>query len=305
VASAAATFSAREHDRAASADKPDRAPSSSKSGPARREEPVVPVRPEPIVVPTLLSSSEPVVIPETRPYPWAAVVMALIAGLAAGGVGGYGLGTRKGRAESTTAAVRPAPGDTEVTLPSKTASDVPPAVVAPPKAADATSDTSAKSPVATPGQILVHTVPNNATVSINGRGVGPAPQTIKDLPLGTYTIRVARAGYVTQSEQVSLTKGTPWRDVTLRLPAGQTPPDNEPGSVSVDSRPRGARVFLDGRNVGVTPVTVSSVTAGAHVVKIEMSGYKPLVTKATVKAGDRAQLAVSLERKAGYDPKPR
>jgi hypothetical protein len=269
-----------------------------------REEPVVPVRPEPIVVPTLLLN-EPVVIPDTRPYPWAAVVMALIAGLAAGGVGGYGLGARKARTDASSSAVRPAPGDTEVTLPSKSPSSPPPGPVAsvPPKSDEPPKPTEPATNG--PGQIVVHAVPNGATVTINGRSVGPAPQTIKDLPLGTYTVKTSRAGYVTQSQQVSLTKGTPWRDVTLRLPPGQTTPDPEAGSVSIDTRPRGARVFFDGKPVGVTPVVLSQINAGVHAVRIEMSGYRTVNTKTTVKAGDRTPLNLSLERKAGYEPEPR
>jgi hypothetical protein len=47
------------------------------------------------------------------------------------------------------------------------------------------------------------------------------------------------------------------------------------------------------------------VTVGAHVVRIEMSGYRTVATKATVKAGDRTPLTVSLERRAGHNPKPR
>lgn len=297
----------------AHADRSDRAPSSSKPGPVWREEPVVPARPEPTVVPTLLSS-EPVVIPDSRPYPWAAIVMAVVAGLAAGGVGGYSLGVRSGRSDSTSkAAVRPAPGDTEVTLGSKASSDVPPGIVAsvpptPDPASAAPKSAGAQPPeaVATPGQILVHAVPAGATVSINGRGVGPAPQTIKDLALGSYTIKVSRSGYVTQSEQVSLTKGSPWRDVTLRLPPASTQaPEPEPGSIFVDSRPRGARVFLDSKPVGLTPFLITSASAGAHVVRIEMAGYRTVVSKATVKNGERTPVTVTLERKPGYDQKPR
>jgi eukaryotic-like serine/threonine-protein kinase len=61
----------------------------------------------------------------------------------------------------------------------------------------------------------------------------------------------------------------------------------------VDSRPPGARVTVDGRDVGVTPVTIP-VAAGEHTVRFEMAGYQPVATTARVEPGARARVAVSL-----------
>ena len=68
------------------------------------------------------------------------------------------------------------------------------------------------------------------------------------------------------------------------------------GTLQVDSRPRGARVFLDGRLVGQTPVTLTEVTPGAHAVRIDLIGYQRWVTTVKVAAGERARVAASLER---------
>ena len=65
------------------------------------------------------------------------------------------------------------------------------------------------------------------------------------------------------------------------------------GSLLVDSRPPGARVTVDGRDVGVTPVTVP-VAAGEHSVRFEMAGYQPVTATARVEPGARARVAVSL-----------
>jgi hypothetical protein len=67
------------------------------------------------------------------------------------------------------------------------------------------------------------------------------------------------------------------------------------GSVVVESRPAGAQVFLDGRGVGVTPLSIPSVPIGSHVVRLELSGHKRWSTPIRVVAGERVRVAASLE----------
>ena len=49
------------------------------------------------------------------------------------------------------------------------------------------------------------------------------------------------------------------------------------GSIYVDSRPRGARVMLDGRPSAYTPVRVPDVRIGSHVVRLELPDHRCLV----------------------------
>ena len=67
-----------------------------------------------------------------------------------------------------------------------------------------------------------------------------------------------------------------------------------PGSLVVDSRPPDARVFVDGREIGRTPVTLPNVPPGEHVVRIERDGYQTISTTTRVEPGARARVAVSL-----------
>src|SRR5690606_13712663 len=45
------------------------------------------------------------------------------------------------------------------------------------------------------------------------------------------------------------------------------------GSISVNSNPAGADVFLDNGYIGISPLTIPSVTAGSHVVLLTHPGY--------------------------------
>jgi hypothetical protein len=65
----------------------------------------------------------------------------------------------------------------------------------------------------------------------------------------------------------------------------------------VDSNPRGASVLLDGKNIGMTPLTLNNVSVGSHVVRIEMPGKRSWASTTRVVAGETARVTGSLEDK--------
>lgn len=67
-------------------------------------------------------------------------------------------------------------------------------------------------------------------------------------------------------------------------------------SLVIQTRPAGARVRVGGRDVGVTPVTVSPIRPGLHKIELRLDGYRPWAETLTVKAGQVRRVAVSLER---------
>ncbi|MBP7779464.1 MAG: PEGA domain-containing protein [Acidobacteria bacterium] len=155
------------------------------------------------------------------------------------------------------------------------------------------------------GRVLVRTTPGGAEVFVNGERRGVTPLALRDLPFGAYTVRVVRAGYAPVEQRVAIDSGRPARSVEITLartaaaPPAATgtragPATEAPGSLLVDSRPPGARVIVDGTDVGVTPVTVSNLAAGIHAVRIERPGYVPITTTARVEARLRARVAVTL-----------
>ena len=74
------------------------------------------------------------------------------------------------------------------------------------------------------------------------------------------------------------------------------------GTLEVDSRPRGARVTVDGRPAGQTPLKVSAMSPGDHRVLIELTGHRRVSSTVKVVAGEQTRLAVSLEPTGGGDP---
>lgn len=78
-------------------------------------------------------------------------------------------------------------------------------------------------------------------------------------------------------------------------PAPAPPAPVGPGSVYVNTRPPGAIVLMDGERVGVTPLLVPDVAAGAYQLRFEMPGYLPWTTEVTVAAEEELRVGASLQ----------
>ena len=184
------------------------------------------------------------------------------------------------------------------------------------------------------GQIVVRSLPTHAGVSLNGMWRGRTPLTIDDVAFGSYVVRVVQPGYQVAKDEFTLNARTPSRTFMPRLervpataspapaptlppgrespPPAKAPPAKAPpvkapaaepasassnGSLYVDSRPRGATVFVDGKSVGQTPVSIADVHVGSHVVRIEMDGKRPVTANPRIAAGKTERVTVSLEDK--------
>jgi hypothetical protein len=182
---------------------------------------------------------------------------------------------------------------------------------------------AASAPIET-GRLLLRSLPPGADVLIDGRARGATPLALRDLALGVHTLEVVRAGYLPHIERVVLTRTEPARNLTFELqpagrsrPPGRTPPPAptaqaparpallppsgrvNAGSIYLDSRPRGARVVLDGVDVGATPMLLPGVPTGARTVRLELRGYKTLATTVEVIAGQQSRFVVTLEPAGG------
>ena len=98
----------------------------------------------------------------------------------------------------------------------------------------------------------------------------------------------------------------PTREPTTEKPVTEpttekpvTEPTKEPtpevGWITIASTPSGATASVDGRTVGVTPVSGIEVGAGtSHTVKVTMSGYEPFEESITVSAGEQSAVDATL-----------
>jgi hypothetical protein len=155
--------------------------------------------------------------------------------------------------------------------------------------------------------LLIRSTPADAIVTINGHARGKTPLAVRDLPLGSYTIHLAREGYDAVDRQERLTAKRPSASLAVSLkqtgagsrgpaPSGARSSESR-GSIAIESRPAGARVLVNDRLAGSTPLAIPALPAGPAKVRIEMDGYQPWATMVQVKAGERTVVTASLDRR--------
>jgi hypothetical protein len=134
---------------------------------------------------------------------------------------------------------------------------------------------------------------------VDGRDIGRTPVTMRDIERGTHTVRVVREGYAAEERRVTITAVRPSQSLTFELtrarPAPPAPLERERAPLVVESRPAGARVFVDGTLIGKTPLTLGDVAAGDHAVSLDLDGYRRWSSSVRIVAGERNRVTASLE----------
>jgi hypothetical protein len=146
------------------------------------------------------------------------------------------------------------------------------------------------------GRLLVRSTPAGARVSIDGRDAGVTPAVVRDLARGSHSVRVTRDGYVAEERRIVITPRREAVSITVPLSPAVATNGRFVGDLTVQSRPTGAKVFLDGKLIGMTPLSIPSVRAGEHAVRLEYDGYRRWSSVVRVVANEANRVTASLER---------
>jgi len=226
-------------------------------------------------------------IPEVRVKPdatGATTSTAAGAGTAAGTAAGAGTGTSAAAPAANSGVAAPA-ANSGVRLQAengKSASEIRPK----PDAAN----------TATPGRLLVRSTPAGARVSIDGRDAGVTPAVVRDLARGSHSVRVTRDGYIAEERRIVIAPRREAVSITVPLSPAVATNGRFVGDLTVQSRPTGAKVFLDGKLIGMTPLSIPAVRAGEHAVRLEYDGYRRWSSVVRVVANEANRVTASLER---------
>lgn len=135
--------------------------------------------------------------------------------------------------------------------------------------------------------LTVNTVAD-ATVYINGRQQGSGNRTLELLP-GIYNVELRRQGYkpytqtvelqASQTAQVSCTEFTPVY-----------------GMLSVNYRPVGSTITLNGRQIGTTPANLNDVNIGTYTLAISAPNYITHTQPVTITETTPVTLSGSLQK---------
>lgn len=131
-------------------------------------------------------------------------------------------------------------------------------------------------------ELVVESQPPGARVFVDNRNTGARGQTPFRIPLrpGKHRVWVELDGYQPHMEDIEVQKSTPYRlSVTLA-------PQQDLGWIFVDASVKDARVFIDGRSVGLTPLAApQELPIGTHQVVVERDGYSRFNRSANVERG--------------------
>jgi hypothetical protein len=134
------------------------------------------------------------------------------------------------------------------------------------------------------GTVVLESVPPGSQVLLNGSVVGTTPMTT-DLAPGPHLVEFRR-GESIRSLEVNVT-GDQSTVARLDWTAPRT------GTLRVDSTPAGATVVVDGRERGVTPLTLGDLTVGQH--ELVLRGEAGTVRRTvTVRLGAPTEISEAL-----------
>jgi tetratricopeptide (TPR) repeat protein len=113
--------------------------------------------------------------------------------------------------------------------------------------------------------LRLETRPAGASAYVNGNFMGVTPLDARELPAANCVLRVTKFGCVPLLREIDLRPGANEFKYDLAPLPG--------GTLEIVSTPSGADVFMDGEPRGQTPLTLKSVGAGGHTVRLSLVNY--------------------------------
>lgn len=149
-------------------------------------------------------------------------------------------------------------------------------------------------PIPTSGTLNINSTPQGAQVYLNGRFVGNTPLTVRVTP-GRQDVELRLAGYESYRTSLNVNPGQ-----TLNINAALERIRPITGTLTVNSSPQGAQVYVDGRLVGNTPLSIG-INPGRADIEIRLDGYDPFRTSVVIAPGQTTTINASLnpQRRTG------
>lgn len=138
--------------------------------------------------------------------------------------------------------------------------------------------------------VLLTSKPLGAKVKFRGREVGMTPMVLTGLTPGNYSAELSMQGHAGCSVEWEVENERPIRvmgDLVSNL-----------GRMKIETQPRGARVFIGGEEVGVTPFSAER-EEGRYTIRLEKAGFNPEERTLDVVKNRSVPLRVTLSQRPG------
>ena len=126
------------------------------------------------------------------------------------------------------------------------------------------------------GSLIVKTDPDGATVFVDGKNYGLTPIEIKDLEIGDHEIVISKEGYAQIIKKIDIRKETVTIEEILIEAISE---------IFINTNPKGAKVIINGKEMGVTPLTLKDINPGRYIITFKAIGYEEMTKSIEVKEG--------------------
>lgn len=140
------------------------------------------------------------------------------------------------------------------------------------------------------GTLSLVSTPEAAEIEIDGRTYGNTPFK-GQFEQGQHKISLTKNGYRLYEKIVTII-----RDETTEVSAQM---EMLPGSLSIESEPTGAALFINGIDYGVTPYKREAIEAGEYTVRLSKEGYDTLEQSITIHPGEPMNRTFTLDSNLG------
>ena len=141
------------------------------------------------------------------------------------------------------------------------------------------------------GSLAVTSFPPGAEIFLDGSLTGTTPAILPGVVTGNHELTLSLRGYDTWSRIVSVGSGQ-MAAVNAELDAIK----ESTGSLTVMTDPSGAEIYIDGKFKGVSPATITGISAGTHTVVLTLQEYANNTTSISVTAGETLKYTTKLQK---------
>lgn len=138
------------------------------------------------------------------------------------------------------------------------------------------------------GTLRVTTTPSGARILVDGTEVGVSP-TNAEVDPGPHQVEAELEGYQRAGVTVSVERG----QTAIAAMSLEELTVERNGRLVCTSEPGGARVLVDGAEIGRTPITLPSLSAGEHLVRFDLPDGRSLEERVDVPVDGTARVTVA------------
>ena len=140
------------------------------------------------------------------------------------------------------------------------------------------------------GLVRVHSIPDGARVRINGVKHGKTPFEIR-LKVDVYDLELSKKGYKPWQRKIEI-HGREIINIYPQLEENYLRPRS--GILNITSKPKRAKVFIDGKYWGKTPLHSIRLPAGPHVIRLKKRGFRSFMETKHIRQGEKHGLECRL-----------